>query len=110
MSWLWHLLASSVAFYIGAQLLRGVEISGFMRAILLAAVFGVLSVTVGKVLDFLATPLNWITFGLFHLVIDALLIMLADWLLKGVRVRNFWWALALAAVVAVVNSLLFWMF
>lgn len=110
MSWLWHLLASSVAFYVGAQLLRGVEISGFGRAVLLAAVFGLLNATLGRLLDFLATPINWLTFGLFHLVVDALLIMLADWLLKGVRVRSFWWAFALATVVVVVNSLLFWTF
>ncbi len=110
MDWLWHLLAGSVAFYVGAQLLSGVEIQGFTRGVLLAAVFGLLSATVGEVLDFLATPLNWLTLGLFHLVIDALLIMLADWLLKGVRVRSFWWALALAAVVALVNSLLFRIF
>ncbi len=110
MYWIWVWLVTSLSFYVGAQLLKGVTIRGFGQALALSLVFGLLSATLGWVLDFLATPLNWLTFGLFHLVVDALLITIADWLLKGVSVRNFWWALALAAVVAVVNNIVFWMF
>jgi uncharacterized membrane protein YvlD (DUF360 family) len=36
--------------------------------------------------------------------------MVADYFLKGFKVDNFWWALALALVVAVVNSVTYQIF
>ena len=98
-------LLSALAFFIGARLLSGVTIKGFLSAIVLALVVALLDATLGRVLDFITAPIRWLTLGLFAWVVNAVIIMLADYFLSSVRIRNFWWALALAAVVAVVNWL-----
>ena len=94
---------SALAFYVGARLLAGVTLKGFTSALILALIIALLDATLGKVLDFLTAPLRWITLGLFALVVNALIIMLADYFMASFRVKNFWWALALSAVVAVVS-------
>lgn len=98
-------LLSALAFFIGARLLSGVTIKGFASAFVLALVVALLDATLGRVLDFITAPIRWLTLGLFALVVNAAIIMLADYFLSSVRIRNFWWALALAAVVAIVNWL-----
>ena len=98
-------ILSALAFYIGARLLSGVHIKGFVSALILAVIVALLDATLGKVLDFITAPLRWITLGLFALVVNAAIIMLADYFMASVKIKNFWWALALSAVVAVVNWL-----
>lgn len=98
-------LLSALAFYVGARLLSGVQIKGFVSALVLALIVALLDATLGRVLDFITAPLRWITLGLFALVVNAAIILLADYFMASVRIKNFWWSLALAAVVAVVNWL-----
>lgn len=89
-----------------AYLLKGVQIQDFVRALIVAAVLAVLNMTLGAVLDFFTTPIRWITLGLFSLVVDAVVIMVADYFLKGFTVKGFGWALLLAVFMAIANSLL----
>ncbi len=98
------ILVSATAFFLGAKFLRGVTISSFVHAIIAAVVISILSVTLGLFLKILT--LGLLSFGIFTLLLDAILIQVADYFLKGISVKNFWWALALAAVVAVINLIL----
>ena len=90
----------------GAYLLKGIQIQDFVRALIVAAVLGVLNLTLGALLYFLTTPVRWITLGLFSLVVDAIVIMVADYFLKGFTVKSFGWALLLAVFMAIANSIL----
>ncbi len=103
-------LINAVAVWLGAQLLRGVTVSDFYRAMIIGLVVALLNASLGSFLDWISTPVRWITLGLFSLVVDAIVLMIADYFLKGLTIKNFWWALALAVVVGVVNSLTQWMF
>lgn len=98
------ILINAIALYLGSQLLRGVEVGDFIRALLIGAVIGILNYLLGGVLDFLTAPLRWITLGFFALVVDAVILMIADYFMKGLTIKNFWWALALAVVISVVNT------
>lgn len=98
------ILANAVAVWLGAQLFRGVEVGDFFRALIIGAVLGFLNWSLGAILDFITAPLRWITLGLFALVVDAIVLMVADYFIKGLKIQNFWWALALAMVVSVVNT------
>ncbi len=102
------ILANSFAIWLGAQLLRGVEVTDFTRAVIVGVVVALLNITLGALLDFITTPLRWITLGIFAIVVDAIVLMFADYLLKGLKIKNFWWAIALAIVVSVVNSITQW--
>ena len=97
-----HILVNALAFFIGAKLLSGVNIKGYVQALILALVVGVLNFTLGNFLTFITFGL--LRWGLLALVLDAIIIMLADFFLKDVKVKSFWWALGLALLVAVVNA------
>ena len=97
-----NILINALAFYIGAQLLSGVTIKNFVYAILVALVVGVLNITLGVGLKIVT--LGLLSIGVFTLLLDAILILVADWFLKDFEVKNFWWALILAAIVAVIDG------
>ena len=108
MDYLISILITALTFFLGAQLLSGVTIKNFIYAILVAVVVGVLNLTLGIALKFIT--LGILSFGIFTLLLDAIIILVADWFLKDFEVKNFWWALGLAAVVAVVDGVLGYIF
>ena len=97
------ILVNAVAVWLGAQILRGVEVGDFFRALIIGLVLGVLNWSLGNILSFLSYPIILITLGAFSLVVDAIVLMVVDYFLKGLKIENFWWALALAFIVSVVN-------
>jgi len=99
-----EILICSLAFMIGAYLLKGVTIKNFIQAIFVAVVVGVLDYTLGNVLRFVT--LGLLSWGIFTWLLNAILIQIADYFLSGFKVKNFWWALALAAIVSIVSGLL----
>ncbi len=109
-SFLLNMLLNAVALFAGAYLLKGVEIKDFLRALIVAVVLALLNATLGKILSFLAFPVIVLTLGIFSWVINAFVILLASRFLEGFTVRSFWWALALAIIIAIFNSLLFGVF
>lgn len=103
MEWIISILVSAVAFFLGAKLLTGVTVKDFAQAIIIALVIGLLNITLGVFLKIMT--LGILSLGVFTLLLDAILIQVADYFLKGFAVKNFWWALALAIVVAVFDAL-----
>ncbi|KKT00113.1 MAG: hypothetical protein UV76_C0013G0001, partial [Candidatus Nomurabacteria bacterium GW2011_GWA2_43_15] len=55
---------------------------------------------------FLTLPLTIVTLGLFILVINGLLVMLASYIVPGFTVASFWWALLFGIVLAIVSWVL----
>ena len=89
-----------------AYLLTGVDIEDFTRAVIVAFVLAILNATLGKFLYFISTPLRWITLGLFSVVVDAVVLMIAAHFLKGFSIKNFSWAVLMAIFVALANVFL----
>ncbi|MDX2002148.1 MAG: phage holin family protein [Chitinophagales bacterium] len=106
MKFLITILVNAVAVYLTAILLPGVYLQGFWGAIIVALVLALLNATLKPLLIILTIPATIFTFGLFLLVVNALVIMAADWLLDGFDVRTFWWALLFSLILSVINSLL----
>lgn len=97
-------LISSLVIIAGAELLPGIEVQNFVTALAAALVLGIINAFLRPILLFLTLPLNFVTFGLFTLVINAVLIMLAGSLVSGFVVESFWWALLFGLFLSVVNS------
>ncbi len=95
---------------IGSSLLKRVTLESFGKGLLVGFILALLNVTLGAILDFITTPLRWLTLGLFSFVVDALVILLASKLVAGFTVKGFWAALGLAIVIAVTNALFHWVF
>ena len=68
-----------------------------------AVVIGLINTFLRPVFILLTLPINILTLGLFTLVINALLIMLASSLVPGFQVANFGWAMLFSVVLFLVN-------
>ena len=100
-------LISTIAVLLAAYLLPGIYVDGFLWAFMVAVVMGLINLVVRPVVDFLSLPANILTLGLFTFVIDALMVMLAGWVLKPhFIVSGFWWALLFSIVLGLLVSLL----
>lgn len=106
MKFLLKLLVTSLAVFFSAYLLKGVHVDGFPAALLVAIVLGFLNAFLKPVLVILTIPVTIVTVGLFLLVINALIILLADRILPDFSVDGFWWALLFSVVVSIISGLL----
>ena len=94
MNFIIKLFLNAIAVVIVAYILPGVHVSDFWHALLIAAVLSLLNASVKPLLIFLTIPATLVTLGLFLLVINALIIEIAAWILApGFTVSSFWWAL-----------------
>ncbi|MEK7064104.1 MAG: phage holin family protein [Patescibacteria group bacterium] len=100
------LVVNALAFYVVAYLVPGVTIAGWGALVVIAVVWGVLSILLKPILILLTLPINILTLGLFTFVINALLITLMSRLVAGFRVEGFGTALLAAVVLALVNLVL----
>ena len=100
------ILLSSIAVIIASYLLPGVAVDSFMTAIIIAVILSVLNATVKPILIILTIPLTVFTLGLFLIVINALIVLMADSLISGFIVDNFWWALIFSVLLSLINALL----
>ena len=101
-----HWLIATLAVYITAYLLPGVEVRDFWSSIIIAAVIGILNAVVKPLLVFFSLPVTILTLGLFMFVIDALVILMASALLDSFEVQNFWWAMAFSVILSIVSQML----
>lgn len=101
------MLLSALAVILLANLLGGVHVDSFLIAVIVALVLGLLNFIVKPILILFTLPVTILTFGLFLLVINALIILLADWLVTGFAVDNFWWALLFSLLLSFVQSIFF---
>ncbi|WP_439487270.1 phage holin family protein [Algoriphagus sp.] len=99
------ILLGGIAVLIAEFFLNGIHIDTFMTGFLLAAVIILINITLKPVLIVLTLPITLLTLGIFLLVINALMIMLADHIIPGFTVDGFWWAVLFAIVVSIINSL-----
>lgn len=96
-------LVSGLAVIVTAYLLPGVQVENFFAALVTALVLGLVNAFLRPVLILLTLPLNILTLGLFTLVINALLVMLAATIVPGFSVQGFWSALLFGIVLAVIS-------
>jgi putative membrane protein len=99
-------LLSSLAVFVTANILSGVHVQNFGTAIMVAVVLGVINSFIRPIILLLTLPLNILTLGLFTFVIIAAMIMLTAFIVPGFQVDGFWWALAFAFVLWIINSFL----
>lgn len=100
--WLIYTLAITVAAYF----LPGVVVSGLGTALIAAAALGLINTLIRPLLILLTLPITVLTLGLFVLIINALLVILASKLVPGFYVAGFWSAMLFSLVVSGVNWML----
>jgi putative membrane protein len=92
MKFLLKILLSGLAVLIAAYLLPGVTVRSFGTALLVAGLISIFNVTIKPVLIVLTIPVTILTLGLFLLVINAAIVLLANALIPGFHVDGFFYA------------------
>ena len=100
-----NLLLSAVLLCVIAWIFPGIEIKSFVTALIAALVLGLINAVIKPVISALALPLTVITLGLFSLVINALMLMLASFLVPGFEINSFLTALFASIVLSLLNLL-----
>jgi putative membrane protein len=98
-------IVTAVAVLVATQLVPGLDCDSWGGLAVAALVLGLLNASVKPVLTILSLPLVLLTLGLFLWVINALLLLLVDWLVPPFQVSGFASALGGAAVISIVSAL-----
>ena len=101
-----YIIINAFAALSAAYILPGISLHNWVTALVVAVVLGVLNAVVRPILIFMTLPVTVVTLGLFLLVINAVMVLLAAWLVPGFKVDGFWWALAFSVTVSLINSVL----
>lgn len=103
---LMRILLNGVGLWAAAQLLPGIHWQGGWLYLLVAGfVLGLLNLLAKPVMTLLSLPLLLVTFGLFYLVINGVVLWLADLLLDKLVIDGFLWAIAGGLFLALFNLL-----
>jgi len=106
MSLLFRIIIIAVACFLAARLLPGVTVSDAKTAILVAIVLALLNAFLKPILVALTLPITILTFGLFLLVINILIILLAARIVPGFHVDGWLSALLFSFIVSVITYIL----
>ena len=99
-----RILLNGLGLLAAALLLPGIHWSGGLGALLVAGmVIGVINLLVKPVVTVLSCPLIVLSLGLFYLVINGAMLVLADWLLDALRIDGFVWAILGGLFLALFN-------
>ncbi len=107
MKFIIRLLLTGIVVVLLAKFLPGVAVTGYLTAVIVAIVLAILNLIVKPVLVLFTLPVTIVTFGLFLLVINAVIILIADAFIPGFGVDGFWVALLFSLLLSIIQSLLF---
>lgn len=109
--WIFSVISLVVAAYVTGLILPhnfivDTTVPGVLKMFLGVVVIGLLNSTLGRILKFLTIPLNCMTLGLFSLVVNAAMFLVAGNLNLGFHVEGFWGALLGSVLYSAMNGVL----
>jgi putative membrane protein len=103
-------LVAALVIMVVAYILPGISIAGFITAMLVALVLGLVNAFIKPFIILITLPINILTLGLFTLIINAAMIMLVAAIVPGFEVKNLWWALLFSIGLSITNLLVYLIF
>jgi len=104
-----HWILSAIALIIVSRIVPGFHVRGLVPALIAAVVIGLLNATVGLFLKIITFPLSILTLGIFLLVINGVMILVASSVVPGFHVYGigpaFWGAVVLALLGMLIRAL-----
>jgi putative membrane protein len=105
-----HWVLSALCILLVARFVPGIVVRGFATALLAAVIIGFVNGTVGMLLKIATFPLTILTFGVFWIIINALMLKFASLFVPGFYVQGFapafWGAIVLSLLNIAVRQLL----
>ena len=102
--WIVTFVVSGIDFVGGDTTLQRVGI-----ILVVAVVFGLVNAIIKPIVQLISIPLYILTLGLFHVVINALMLWITSWITEntthwGLYIDDFWWTAIWAAIVLSIVS------
>lgn len=97
----WFLYSLIILFI--AWLIPGISVTGIGSALIAIVIIGLINAVLKPLVYLITLPINILTLGLFSLIINAFLFMLAGWLTPGFTVEGFWSALLGSHILSVLS-------
>jgi putative membrane protein len=104
-----HWGVMSLSLWVASYVFNGLTFSSKSSLLVSALMLGFANAIVRPILVFLTLPLTLLTFGLFLLVINALVIMLVAAVVKGFKVSGFWTAFFASIFIAAFSFFIEWL-
>ena len=101
-----HWAITALALWVASLLFKGLKFDNAGSLIISALLLGLANALVKPLLIVLTLPLTLVTFGLFILVINALMILLVAWIVKGFKVSGFWTAFFASIFISLLSVLM----
>ena len=101
-----HWVLSALGLLLVARFVPGFFVRGFGTALIAALVIGLVNGTIGMLLKIITFPLTILTFGIFWLLINALMLKFAALLVPGFVVRGLWPAFWGGLILSVLNMII----
>lgn len=101
--YLLHWGITALSLWVASHIFDGLKFDNTASLIISALLLGFANAIVKPLLIVLTLPLTLLTFGLFLLVINALMILLVAWLVKGFKVSSFWTAFFASIFIALLS-------
>ena len=98
-----HWGITALSLWVASHIFAGIKFAGTSSLIVSALLLGFANAVVKPLLVVLTLPLTLLTFGLFLLVINALMILLVSSLVKGFKVSGFWTAFFASIFIALLS-------
>ena len=100
------LVVNVVAIWVAAAIFDGIRYDDLATLAVTGVVLGIVNLLVRPIVTLLTLPFVVITLGLWLIVVNAIMLMLTNWLVDGFSVDGFWTALWAAIVIGLVNWIL----
>ena len=101
-----HWAITGFALWVASHVFKGIQFSSTSSLVVSALLLGLANAIVRPLLVFLTLPLTVLTFGLFLLVINALMVLLVAKLVEGFKISGFWTAFWASLFMAVLSFVL----
>lgn len=98
------LLTAVIAYGLSMILKPHIMISSYGTAVVFVLVLGILNAIVRPLLVILTLPVTILTLGLFLLVINVLMVLLADKMVSGIHIDGFIWAFIFGLLLSFASS------
>jgi putative membrane protein len=100
-----HWILNAVALLLVSHFVEGFIVSSFVSALIAVVVIGLFNATLGLFLKIITLPLGILTFGIFFLVVNAVILWFSSKFVPGFAVTTFTAAFLGALALAVVHML-----
>lgn len=96
-------LANFVGLFLASVFFSGIGADGIWVLVIASLIFGIVNALIKPLLVILSLPAIVLTFGLFSLIINALMLYITSAIYKPFQVNSIWSAIATVVVVWIAN-------